>query len=469
MELRIRPAMALREYQKEPVRKGIEFFKNEKSVPSIIVAPTAAGKSLYAAKIAEGVINELDGSIVIVQPNIELLEQNLEKYRMLGGHASVYSASMDSRKIGRVTFATIGSIKNIGHIFKQKGFKYLLVDEIHLYPRESDSMLGKFLKDSEISHVLGLTATPLKLQTNLDIYRNTYSKLVMLTSRSGKGNFFKEIIHVTQIQELTKLGYWSRLEYELYDVSSAGLVYNSTKAEYTEASILKMYELNNVNERIKYKISELPDRKSILVFVPSVAAARKLATEVPNSAAVYGDMPKDERAYIIKKFKEGKIRVVFNMQVLTTGFDHPELDCLIFGRVTSSLSLYYQMCGRGSRIHPDKKDCLIVDFGGLVQRFGKVEDFYYEQDRSGVWKLYGANNILLSGIPISEIGKHTHETEMREKKIIMTFGVHKGIEVKLVPKSYRDWALGSVVWNQYNSHIKDELERIRKIETLQNL
>jgi len=464
MELRIRPQLELREYQKEPVRKGIEFFKKEKSVPSIIVAPTAAGKSLYVAKIAEGI----DGNVIVLVPSKELLQQNYDKFKGFGGRGAIYSASFDSRKIGTVTFATIGSIKNIGHIFKQKGFKHMIIDEVDRFPREAGSMLGKFLKDSEITHVLGLTATPLKLQTNLDVYRNTYSKLVMLTSRSGKGNFFKEIIHVTQIQELTKLGYWAKLEYELYDISTAGLVYNSTKAEYTEASILKMYELNNVNERIKYKISELPDRKRILVFVPSVAAAKRLAAEVPNSAAVYGDMADDDRDYVIRNFKAGRIRVVFNYGVLTVGFDYPELDCLILGRVTSSLSLYYQIIGRGTRIHPDKKDCLIVDFGGLVQRFGKVEDFYYTQEK-GVWKLYGAGGILLSGIPVHEIGKHTHETESREKKIIMTFGVHKGVEVKLVPKSYRDWALLNISWNQYNSHIKDELERIRKIETLQNV
>lgn len=462
INLNIKQPPTLRPYQVEPIEKGIAFFKKEKTVPSIIIAPTAAGKSLYVAKIAEGV----DENIICIQPNVELLTQNIQKYRDLGGKASVYSASMDSRKIGKVTFATIGSIKNIGHIFKAKGFKYLLIDEIHAYPRESSSMLGKFLAESGITHVLGLTATPLKLQTNLDIYRNTYSKLVMLTSRSGKGNFFKEIIHVTQIQEMTKLGYWSKLEYELYEINSSGLVYNSTKAEYTEASINKMYEFNNTNDRIKFKISELTDRKSILVFVPSVAAAKKLALEVPNSAAVYGDMPKDEREYVIRKFKEGKIRVVFNVSVLTTGFDHPELDCLIFGRVTSSLSLFYQMCGRGCRIHPNKKDCLIVDFSGMVQRFGKVEEFYYAQE-GGTWKLYGGGGVLLSGVPIHEIGKHTHATEIEKanKPVVMTFGIWKGQQVKDVPKSYRDWAIMNVVWNQYNEPIRKELEKLRKLET----
>jgi DNA repair protein RadD len=451
----------LREYQVEPVRKGIEFLLSGSNRPSIIIAPTAAGKSLYCAAIMKG----LDAPALVLQPSKELLSQNFEKFHAFGGKATIYSASFNSRRIGENVYATIGSIKNIGHIFKERGFKYLLVDEIDRFPRESGSMFGKFLKDSGITCVLGLTATPLKLQTNRDLYGNTFSKLVMLTSRSAKGNFFKDIIHCTQIQEMTRLGFWSKLEYELYNIDSTGLVYNSTKAEFTEASINKMYELNNTNDRIKFKLEEAKDRKHILVFVPSVAAAKRLAQEVPNSAVVYGDMPDDERDITIKNFKSGKIRVVFNFSVLGVGFDFPELDCVILGRVSASLSWFYQVLGRGTRIHPDKENCLIVDFSGMVSRFGKVEGFYYVQE-GGKWKLYGENGVLLTGIPITEIGKHTHETELMEKPVIITFGTHKGKQVKDAPKSWREWAMMNITWNEYNSKIKKEIERLNKLETV---
>ena len=99
------------------------------------------------------------------------------------------------------------------------------------------------------------------------------------------------------------------------------------------------------------------------------------------------------------------------------GFDYPQLDCIILGRVSSSLTLYYQIIGRLTRIHPNKKDGLVVDFSGMVQRFGKVDKFYYVQER-GKWKLYGEGGVLLSGIPIHEIGKSTHETENKEKKVL---------------------------------------------------
>jgi DNA repair protein RadD len=176
-------------------------------------------------------------------------------------------------------------------------------------------------------------------------------------------------------------------------------------------------------------------------------------------------MPSDDRDYVIRNFKAGKIRVVFNYGVLGVGFDYPELDCIILGRVSSSLTLYYQIIGRATRIHPNKQDALIVDFSGMVNRFGKVEDFYYVKEKE-TWKLY-CNGILLSGVPIHEIGKHTHATESQEKPVIMTFGIHKNIEVKNVPRSYLEWCLLNVVWNQYNEPIKREIERLKKLATLQ--
>lgn len=97
------------------------------------------------------------------------------------------------KDIAQITYATIGSIKSLGATFKQMGFTKMLIDEAHLYPRESDSMLGKFLEESGITHVLGITATPVKLQTNRDLDGNTFSKLVMLTSRSKKGNFSRTL------------------------------------------------------------------------------------------------------------------------------------------------------------------------------------------------------------------------------------------------------------------------------------
>jgi DNA repair protein RadD len=62
-----------------------------------------------------------------------------------------------------------------------------------------------------------------------------------------------------------------------------------------------------------------------------------------------------------------------NITVLTTGFDAPHIDLVALLRPTESPGLYYQMMGRGLRIHPAKSDCLVLDMSGNIQRHGPID------------------------------------------------------------------------------------------------
>lgn len=460
--------ITLRSNQQEPIAKAIEFFREKNPKPSLIVLPTAWGKSILTAFVAK----EANDKIIVLQPSKELLEQNYIKYLTLCGdfdcNASIYSASFNSKSISRITYATIGSIKNIGATFKRYGFTKMIIDEAHLYPREADSMLGKFLADSGITHVLGITATPIKLQNNTDQDGNRYSKLVMLTSRSKKGNFFKDIIHVAQPAEMVRLGFWSPLKYQTGSFDGSLLIFNSTKSEYTEESVQRAYDANDITSQIRQTLATC-GRKHILCFVPSVQDAINFASRYPDSAAVYGDMDKKEREIVINKFKHGRISTIFNVRVLSTGFDYTGIDCIILGISTASIALYYQIVGRATRIDPDKRDALIVDLGGNYDRFGRVEDIRFEKGQSGMWRMFGTDDRLLSGMPIHEIGtidatdvaKQERDAAERAAKrkgdptMLMPFGKHKGIMVKDIPEGYRKWMLENFDW-------KDENDRLRK-------
>lgn len=374
----------LRTNQYEPIQKAIEFFKEEKPKPSLIVLPTAWGKSILTAYVALNCNDRL----LVLQPSKELLEQNITKYfalcNELSANVGIYSASFNRKEIAKITYATIGSIKNLGERFKEMGFTKMLIDEAHLYPREADSMLGRFLKDSGITHVLGITATPVKLQQNYDQNGGTFSKLVMLTSRSKKGNFFKEIIHVGQVSEMVELGFWSKLKYEASDFDSSLLVYNTSKSEFTEESVLRAYNANGGAQNIIEALDTHTDRKHILVFCPSVQDAIDLSRKYAGSAVIYGDMKPADRQSIINSFKEGKIRVIFNVRVLSTGFDYTGIDCIILGISTASIALYYQIIGRATRIDSEKEDALIVDFGAMFPDSGEWRTSHLKRARYGV-------------------------------------------------------------------------------------
>ena len=453
--------ITLRENQIEPIRKAIEFFQEKKPKPSLIVLPTAWGKSILTAFVAKNTKDKL----IVLQPSKELLEQNFRKYDTLCGvfnkNAGIYSASFNRREMSQITYATIGSIKNLGEEFKNQGFTKMLIDEAHLYPREADSMLGRFLKDSGITHVLGITATPVKLQTNRDRDGQTFSKLVMLTSRSKKGNFFKEIIHVGQVEEMVRLGFWSKLRYHAVGFDDSLLVYNSSKSEFTEESVQRAYDANGGSEAILRSIDSNHDRKHILAFAPSVADAIALSEKCPDSAVIYGDMDKAERASVIERFRNGEIRVIFNVRVLSTGFDYTGIDCIVLGISTASIALYYQIVGRATRIDPGKKDALIIDLGGNVKRFGRVEDLHFEQGK--IWRLFGTGGLLLSGIPIDQIGMYTKEDTMaidakQEQPVeVMPFGKYRGEKIKDIPTNYKQWMLRTFDWNSKNERLRKSI------------
>lgn len=453
--------ITLRENQSEPIAKAIQFFQEKKPKPSLIVLPTAWGKSILTAFVAKNT----DDRLLVLQPSKELLEQNYCKYMSLcgdfGTNAGIYSASFGRREIAQITYATIGSIKNLGETFKRYGFTKMLIDEAHLYPREADSMLGRFPKDSGITHVLGITATPVKLQTNRDRDGQTFSKLVMLTSRSKKGNFYKDIIHVGQVQEMVRLGFWSPLLYDTASFDDSLLVFNSSKSEYTEDSVQRAYDANGGTQGITDTLDKHPERKHVLAFVPSVQDAIDLSQRYPNSGVIYGEQDKREREQTVARFRSGEIRVLFNVRVLSTGFDFTGIDCIVLGISTASIALYYQIIGRGTRIDTEKRDCLISDLGGNVERFGRVEDIVFEKGR--LWRMFGTGGRLLSGIPIHDIGKYSREDTQAidAQKVapieVMPFGKYQGERIANIPLNYRQWMIRSFDWNARNEKLRQSI------------
>src|SRR6478609_2566976 len=316
--------MILRANQIAPVELGKEYFKSG-TEPSIIVAPTAFGKSLVIAHIA----NSLSDPTLVLQPSKELLEQNFNKFTALGGQAKIYSASMKSKEIGHITYATVGSIKDLGRVFKDSGFRQLIVDECHLFPREKRSMFGALRTQMKATKVLGLTATPFRHQNNMSLTGIPYSRLVILTTRNKFGTFFKDFLNVTQISQMVKEKFWSPLEYQEFDFSPKSLVFNSQMSEYTADSIAKAYEDQLVGEKIA-RFLETSPTKCNLVFVPTIAAAQEMEKLIPDSRAIWGDMDKKERAKIIAEFNSSNLRTVINVNVLSVGYDNPLIDCIVY-------------------------------------------------------------------------------------------------------------------------------------------
>jgi DNA repair protein RadD len=120
------------------------------------------------------------------------------------------------------------------------------------------------------------------------------------------------------------------------------------------------------------------DRNACLIFASGVGHGEHIARVLKGQHGtdcgfVTGDTPAGERDATLARFKAGKLKYLCNVNVLTTGFDAPHIDCVALLRPTLSPGLYYQMVGRGFRLHPSKTNCLVLDFGGNVLRHGPVD------------------------------------------------------------------------------------------------
>lgn len=381
----------LRDYQQKASDAAVHFFGDKKMKRNaIMVLPTGAGKSLVIADIA----SRLEGHTLVFQPSKEILEQNYLKLCSYGVlDCSIYSASFGRKDISRITFATIGSVRNHPEMFLH--FRNIIIDECHLVnPKEG--MYKEFLAMLRCK-VLGLTATPYRLSSSRDFG----SELKFITRTVPR--VFSEVIYQVQISTLLDMGYLSKLNY--YAMNPLGwnelnLEVNTTGADYTDKSVVREYEridfygflVSIVRRLMNPKVGG--KRKGILVFTRFLKEAERLAKSIPGTAIVSGDTPKASREMILRQFKAGEIPVVANVGVLTTGFDYPELDTIVMARPTMSLALWYQIVGRAIRPHPGKEAGWIVDLCGNLKRFGEVKDLRLVDGGNGKWAVYSRGRQL---------------------------------------------------------------------------
>ena len=114
--------------------------------------------------------------------------------------------------------------------------------------------------------------------------------------------------------------------------------------------------------------------KSIVVFAAGVAHAELIHHELTalgeSSSVVTGETPPIFRATYCDSFLNRKKRWIVNVDCLTTGWDAPNVDCVVVARATESAGLFMQIVGRGTRLYPGKTECHVIDFGGNIERHG---------------------------------------------------------------------------------------------------
>lgn len=365
--------MKLRDYQKKAIELLYAYFQHNTGNP-VIEAPTAAGKSVIQAAFIRGVLEQWPLQRILCLTHVkELVSQNSAALRRLypGGSIGVNAAALGSRDTQEsVIFASIQSVYRRAHELGR--FDLVMIDEAHLCPvKTSSGMYRKFIDDCRKYNprikVIGFSATPYRLDNGLLI--------------DGDSRLFTDIIPAKaagmSIDDLLAAGYLAPLTTAPVrthlDTSSVPM----RGGEFVLKDLARAVDVDSVTKAACDEIIALgADRDAWLIFASSVEHAHHiqqyLSSQWIRCAVITGETDNDERDQAISDYRQGTVRALVNVNVLTTGFDAPHTDLLAFLRPTMSTSLYVQMCGRGMRIHPAKHDCLVLDFAGLIETHGPV-------------------------------------------------------------------------------------------------
>jgi len=320
--------MKLREYQDKYINDVRGAFRSSRSV--LAVLPCGAGKTVCFAYMASKHIEKSDKNRVwfLVHRN-ELIEQTIQAFKDMG---------LSMRHI------FVGMVQTISrHPERYEKPTLIIFDEAHHATAKTWTNIIDFFLDVPI---VGLTATPSRLDG------------------SPLGSIFEKLVIGISPKELMNLGYLCQYDYY------APRIYNEEfrikGSDYDQQEVSDFFIRSRIYGDVLKYID--PKRKTI-IYCPSIKFSKFLSEQIPGVVHFDGDTPDKERARIVKDFKEGKIRILSNVDLIGEGFDVPDCDCVILLRPTRSTALYIQQSMRCLRPGENKK-AIIYDLVGNVFRHG---------------------------------------------------------------------------------------------------
>lgn len=361
--------MELRSYQTRAIEQLYDWFSCNPTGNPVLNMPGGSGKSVVIASIVKDAVQNWKGTrVLMLVHSRELVAQNADKLRKLWPNApiGIYSASLNKRQLNEpITYAGIQSVWSKAHLLGHQDL--VIVDECHAISNKETGTYRKLLSDllaiNPSMRIVGFSASPYRLGQG------------MITD--GDEALFKEIIEPVTINELIYHGHLVPLRSKAteHKLDTAGL--HKRGGEFIQGEMEQRFNTQDHNHQVANEIAMLAkDRKHWLIFCSGVAHAEAFSNRlnelgISSHWLTANDAP-TIRESKLKDFETGKVRAMCNVGILTTGYDFPALDCIAFLRATASPGLYLQMAVRGMRTHPEKTNCLVLDFAGVVQTHGPI-------------------------------------------------------------------------------------------------
>jgi DNA repair protein RadD len=395
-----RPFKRLKSYQNRVYSEALEFL-NKNNSRLILNMPTGTGKTRTCMELVCAFLSENPTkSVVWLADKVELIDQAClefhDTWEYLGDREVPIQRWVKSNPIadeGRSEFicATFGTLLSRGEGLKKINIGLVVVDEAHMAVAEKwrEKMENTVIQLRNSTRVIGLTATPMRTASGeseklVDWFQN--NRLVI--REQGNSNLIdwletNEYLSLANVDTVT-----AEVEMELTAAERKKL--NEVDGDFSKAFLKKLASKVKFNSVIVNKLENLlredPGRR-ILYFGTTVQQSKMvmcwLRMKGYSAFHIDGGTDKTIRKSGIEAFREGRLQVLCNYGVLTTGFDAPLIDVVVIARPTSSGVTYHQMVGRGLRGPKlgGTRQCLIIDVDFNLQNHGSKRRQLYSYYR----------------------------------------------------------------------------------------
>ena len=342
-------------YQKGAIQKIFQCFESAVDDYHLLYQlPTGGGKTVIFSEIVSQYLKTRNKKVLVMTHRIELCKQTSSVLSEFGVRNKVVDskAKLDDQKDYDCFVAMVETLNNRLKDDKLdiSDIGLVIIDEAHY------NSFTKLFKFFERSFILGVTATPLSSNIELPMADN-----------------YNELIVGESIESLIENNFLAKANMFSYNVGLTSLVVGAN-GDYTVKSSEDLYTNNEMLSKLMDAYNERCINKKTLIFNNGINTSLFVYDLFKRAglpiAHLDNTTTKKERSNILKWFNETPNAILTSVSILTTGFDEPSVEAIILNRATKSLTLYYQMIGRGSRIFKNKNSFDVVDLGNNFHRFG---------------------------------------------------------------------------------------------------
>ena len=354
--LDIKEGKKLYDYQTDALTKIFSRLKDHPEKYNMCFQlPTGGGKTVIFSEIARRYIKETGKKVLILTHRIELLGQTSRHLTDINVKNKIIVSKVKDLPDEEQYMCFVAMVETLNNRLRDDKMDFdnlglVIVDEAHY---NSFRKLFKWFEDQVI---LGVTATPLSSNVELPLHEN-----------------YRELIVGESISSLIRKGFLSKATTYSYDVSLHSLKIG-INGDYTVKSSDDLYTNMAMQEKLLHAYTEKSLGKKTLIFNNGINTSLYVYETFREAGFVIRHLDNtssiEERKDILHWFKHTPDAILTSVGILTTGFDEPTVETIILNRATKSLTLYFQMIGRGSRKLANKDTFNVIDLGNNAARFG---------------------------------------------------------------------------------------------------